>query len=302
MTDLLTTPVVPDTATAATTRQVAPGPAAGTSLDAVDPGTGLRSAIYEGTLSHRRPGPVPHAFRTDVVMAWLALEELPHALDGHPLWSARRPAPVRYRRADFHGPAAVPLEAAVRDTVAAATGARPEGPIRLLAGLRTWGWSFNPIAFYFVLTPDRTAVEALVAEVTNTPWHERHAYVLPVGAPTPAAPLRFAKALHVSPFLDLDLDHELSFSAPGGSRLTIAMDDRRGEDLVFAARLRLDRRPLDRSTMGEVLRRHPVPAQRVSAGIYRQALALARKGAPFRRHPRHTDPDHPSPRSARSTS
>lgn len=261
------------------------------SLDRRDPSTGLVSCLYEGSLDHVRTVDVDHGFTTEVAMAYLALEELPEALDGHPLWSARRPAPMRYRRQDFHGPPGVPLDDAVRATVAEATGRRPLGPIRLLAHLRTWGWSFNPIAFYFVLTPDARRVDTLVAEVTNTPWHERHAYVLPVGAPDHHAGTRFAKALHVSPFLDMDLEHDLSFSAPGADDLTICMDDWRGGERAFAATLQLHRHPLDRASMGATLRRHPVPAQRVSAGIYREAVKLRLKGAPFRRHPKHTRPE-----------
>ena len=248
------------------------------------------SALYEGTLHHVRLDETRHEFTYRVLMAWLDLDELPEALDAHPLWSARRPAPVRFDRRDFHGPPEVPLDVAVRDTVAEVLGHRPTGPIRMLAHLRTWGWAFNPIAFYFVLTPDGSEVDVLVAEVTNTPWHERHAYVIPVGAPSLPDPVRFPKELHVSPFMDLDLDHEFSFSEPGAERLTIAMDDRRGDDHVFAATLDLHRLPLDRATMGRALRQHPLPAQRVSAGIYVEALKLWWKHAPFRHHPAKVGP------------
>jgi hypothetical protein len=245
----------------------------------------VHSALYEGTLSHARFGTPSHTFDYRVLLAWLDLAELPGALDAHPLWSARRAAPIRFRREDFHGDPDVPLDQAVRATVETATGHRPTGPIRMLAHLRTWGWSFNPIAFYFAFTPDGAAVDTLVAEVTNTPWHERHAYVLPVGAPEVDQPIRFPKALHVSPFMDLDLDHSLAFSHPGADELTIRMDDWRGEDHVFAAELDLHRLPLDRPTMGRALWQHPLPAQRVSAGIYWEALKLRAKHAPFRRHP-----------------
>lgn len=243
------------------------------------------SALYEGTLSHARFGTPAHAFDYRVLMAWLDLAELPQALDAHPLWSARHLAPVRFRRQDFHGDPHVPLDLAVRSTIEGSTGHRPTGPIRMLAHLRTWGWSFNPIAFYFALTPDGDAVDTLLAEVTNTPWHERHAYVLPIGAPQVDRPLRFPKAMHVSPFMDLDLDHSLAFTEPGGEHLAIRMDDWRGDEHVFAAALRLHRLPLDRRAMGRALRQHPLPAQRVSAGIYWEALKLRAKSAPFRRHP-----------------
>lgn len=260
-------------------------------FDAPDPSTGLRSALYEGTLAHARLAATGHAFSYHVAMAWLALEELPQALDAHPLWSARRPAPMRFRREDFHGAPGVPLDDAIRATIAETTGQLPTGPIRLLAHLRTWGWTFNPIVFYFVLTADGTAVDTLLAEVTNTPWHERHAYVLPIGRQAAPDAIRFPKQLHVSPFMDMDLDHAISFTAPGAPSTTVHMDDWRGPDRVFTATLRLERRPMDRHSMGSVLRRNPLPAQRVSAGIYREALKLRLKGAPFRRHPQPSSPD-----------
>ena len=247
--------------------------------------TPAHSALYEGTLAHARFGTPSHSFDYRVLMAWLDLAEVPGALDAHPLWSDRRPAPVRFRRQDFHGDPATPLDRAVRDTIEHELGHRPSGPIRLLAHLRTWGWSFNPIAFYFAFAPDGTTVDALLAEVTNTPWHERHAYVLPVGAADLDQPVRFPKALHVSPFMDLDLDHSLAFTRPGAEELVIRMDDWRGDQHVFAAELDLHRLPLDRPTMARALRQHPLPAQRVSAGIYWEALKLRAKHAPFRRHP-----------------
>jgi DUF1365 family protein len=251
----------------------------------------LRSALYEGTVGHARLDDVGHAFTYRVLMAWLDLSDLPGALDAHPLWSARRPAPVRFRRSDFHGDPSVPLDDAVRTTIEAQLGRRPTGPIFLLAHLRTWGWSFNPIAFYVAFAPDGSGeVEALLAEVTNTPWNERHAYVMAVDAHEVDEPVRFPKAMHVSPFLDLDLDHSFAFGRFGADHLEIRMDDWRGDDRTFAATLDLHRLPLDRPTMGRMLRRHPLPAQRVSAGIYLEALKLRAKHAPFRRHPAKVGP------------
>ncbi len=279
-----------------------------------DPSAEARSALYEGTIGHQRHIDVGHGFSQPIVMAYLDLDEVGHVFDTHPLWSSHRPAPVRFRREDMHGDPAVPLDVAIRRTVAAQLDASPAGPIRVLTHLRHWGWTFNPISLYFCFDPADTRVETVVAEVTNTPWGERHAYVLPFPEPARAEDegVRFAKAMHVSPFMDMELDHVLRFSPPGAEHLTVEMDDRAprhravaespregtaqprpvGADplglsgeLVFSARLSLDRLPLDRDSMSHVLRHHAVPSHRVSAGIYRHALRLWRQGAPFRHHP-----------------
>ena len=52
---------------------------------------------------------------------------------------------------------------------------------------------------------------------------------MPVHAAEVPEPVRFPKAMHVSPFLDLDLDHSFAFTPFGGDRVTVRMDDWRGD-------------------------------------------------------------------------
>ena len=66
------------------------------------------SAVYEGWIRHRRFEPVEHSFRYRFFLTYLDLDELPGALDSFPLYSARRPAPARFRRAGW------PLDAQVQ--------------------------------------------------------------------------------------------------------------------------------------------------------------------------------------------
>ena len=136
------------------------------------------SVIYEGLVRHRRLGEVQHSFRYRVFMTLLDLDELPELFDRHPLYSARRPAPVRFRRSDYLGDPDVPLAESARRLVEARTGHRPEGPVRLLTHLRYLGRSFNPVSFYYLYDRAGERVEAVIAEVTNIPWRERHAYVV----------------------------------------------------------------------------------------------------------------------------
>ena len=135
--------------------------------------------MYEGTVLHRRVGPgTAHEFTYRVVMPLLYLDEIESVTRLYPLWSDRRPSPVWFRREDFLGDRATALPDFVRSLVEERSGLRPMGPVALLANLRTWGWLFNPISLYFCTGADGQEVEALVAEVENTPWHERHVYVV----------------------------------------------------------------------------------------------------------------------------
>src|SRR4051794_31858262 len=136
------------------------------------------SATYSGAVTHRRHLPVTHSFEYRQTLLYLDLEEVPDLMGRAQLWSARRPAPGWFRRADYLGDPRVPLATAVRSLVAERTGTRPGGPIRLLAHARTFGHCFNPVAFYFCFGDDPHEVEAVVAHVTSTPWGDDHAYVI----------------------------------------------------------------------------------------------------------------------------
>jgi len=239
----------------------------------------LRSAVYEGQVVHHRLSPVDHRFTYRIAMVLLDLSEIDAVCQLHPLWSAERGNAVSFRRRDYLGDPGVPLDEAVRDLVEDRTGSRPAGPVAVLTQLRTWGWLFNPITTYYCYDPTGTTVDTTVVEVTNTPWHERTAYVL-VGTGSH----RVAKGMHVSPFLPMDLTHRFAIGEPG-VRLTLGVDDFSGDDLVFTARLSLIRLPDGRESQGRLLWRFPLMTMRVSWGIYRQALALRRKGVPFHRHP-----------------
>ncbi len=241
--------------------------------------TPVRSAVYDGMVSHHRFEPVDHRFSYRIAMVYLDLAEIDLVCALHPLWSAEAANAVSYRRSDYLGDPSVPLDTAVRDLVEERSGHRPVGPIGLLTHVRTWGWLFNPISVYYCFGTDGTTVDRVVVEVTNTPWHERTAYVLP-GTGSHVVD----KQLHVSPFLPMDLRHRFVIGEPG-TRLMLGVDDLRGDELVFSASMVLDGRTADRRALGRILWRFPLMTMRVSWGIYRQALALKRRGATFHRHP-----------------
>ena len=213
------------------------------------------SALYEGWVRHRRLDPVEHDFRYRLCMAYLDLGELPELLDRVPLWSARRPAPAWFRRRDY-------------------LDVEHDGPVRLLTQVRTFGHLFNPVSLYYCFDRSGENVERVIAEVTNTPWGERHAYELD------GLDATVRKDFHVSPFLGMDSEYRIRMSTPGES-LRVHMESRRDGQVDFDATLALSRRELS----PWALLRYPLMSMRVVAGIYAQAVRLKLKGAPYHPHP-----------------
>lgn len=255
----------------------------------------MNSCLYEGRLRHRRFTPRPHAFEYRVCYAFLDLDELDRVFAGRWLWSTQRPAPVRFRREDYLGDPATPLKAAVSARVREATGLAADGPVRLLTHLRHFGHVFNPVSFYFCYDREDREVIAIVAEVTNTPWGQRHAYVLerPASAAPSSPLLRFelAKDFHISPFMPMDLRYDWRFLLPG-ERLSVHMENHDANGKLFDATLALERRPVDALHCARALARYPLMPLRVVTAIYWQALRLWLKRTPFYPHPDSTGTPH----------
>lgn len=246
-----------------------------------------RSAIYEGWVSHRRHAPRRHHFRYRQGMLYLDLDEVPEVFDGHPFWSARKPAAAWFRRADYLGPPEVPLAEAVRAEIERRRGVRPTGAVRVLTHPRYWGVCFNPVTFYYVFAADGERVEWILADVTNTPWGQKHAYVLgPFGGTDELGPWRpvTPKEFHVSPFLGMDMEYRWLLQPPGET-LLIGIENHDAGAKVFDATFSLRRRPLDRSGLDRLVWGYPWQTVKVVSAIYWQALRLWLKRIPYVPHP-----------------
>jgi hypothetical protein len=252
----------------------------------------MHSALYIGLLRHRRFAPRAHEFSRRLFMMYVDLAELPEVFRGRWLWSTQRPALAWLRREDYLGEASESIDSAVRARIAARTGMRPAGPIRMLTHLRYFGVAFNPVTIYYCFDPTDSRIESIVAEITNTPWNERHAYVLTAAERKPQARLlryRFAKAFHVSPFLPMDVNYDWRFSVPA-QRLTVHMENLAQDRKLFDATLDLARHEITGSALAKALAAFPCMTASVLGSIYWQALRLWLKRIPFYSHPaRNTD-------------
>ncbi|MGH8042654.1 MAG: DUF1365 domain-containing protein [Rudaea sp.] len=249
--------------------------------------TPLASCLYEGWVRHRRHAPHAHAFRYRMYLLYLDLTELDRVFTKRWLWSVNRRNLAEFRRSDYLGDPDIPLDQAVRARIHEVCGRAPGGPIRLLTHLRTCGHCFNPVSFYYCYADDGTTLDTIVAEITNTPWKERHSYVLPVAkAERHGAALRwdFRKDFHVSPFMPMQRDYAWRFTAPDDA-LRLHMDVLDGAKRDFDATLVLQRKPLTGANLARVLLRFPAMTLRIVAAIHWQALLILLRRNPVYTHP-----------------
>lgn len=240
-----------------------------------------RSALYVGEVRHHRRRPKVHAFRYPVFMAFLNLDRLDELAGVSRLVAHNRFAWAAVHDADF-----LPdrTEATLREKVDAAVQA--EGLPRahrvfLLGNLRYLGWAFNPVCYFYGFDAEGR-ICWICAEVTNTPWKERHRYwMVPESN---RLSFEVAKAMHVSPFMPMGLRYRWTFSAPGEG-LTVHMGLYDQDVLCFDAILRMERRPWSASEVGRTLVRYPWMTLKVMAAIHWEALWLWIKRIPVFTHP-----------------
>lgn len=247
----------------------------------------LHSALYIGHVQHRRLRPLQHQFRYRLFMLYLDLAELDQVFHKRWLWSTRRAALARFDRRDHFGDPAVPLDQSVRALVERETGHRPTGPIRLLTHLRYFAYCFNPISIYYCF--DRhNDLTALVAEVSNTPWGERHCYVMASSQADRDHHYHLSKTLPVSPFMPMALDYDWRCNVPSRT-LAVHMNVLQNQEKLFDATLALRRKTITTWSLAQALLQFPWMSAKVILAIYWEALRLWLKRLPIYDHIPFTD-------------
>lgn len=276
----------------------------------------LNSAIYVGSVRHRRFVPIKHEFTYPLFMLSLDLDELDQLIKMKWYLGTSIFHPVRYKRSDFYEPQGGDLKQAVvnRVQVDFHRYGLAEVEIKrvvLLTHLRYFNFTFNPVSFYYCYDAHDQLV-AIQAEITNTPWKERHSYVLPVSECARGSTrgeiayeafaaskqtkhaFRFEKEFHVSPFNPMNMFYRWVFSSPNESLLvhmdntmmSKGMSEGQKAEKHFDATLTMDKLDLNKN-LGRTLIRYPFMTVKIVAGIYWQALKLYIKRSPFYSNPKH---------------
>lgn len=253
----------------------------------------MDSSLYFGKISHHRKSPKVHNLEYDVYMAHLFLDELPRVFSNRWLWSVNRPNFCNFQRSDYHRPEVNSLDQAVRETLSGQLEQKIKGRISILTHLRTFGYCFNPVTFYYLWEEDLSIPAAVMTEITNTPWGERYAkcFRWEKSASSSRTQHEFSKEFHVSPFIGMDVKYDWRFLNPQ-EKSHVDMFLRQNGELFFSAHLRLKRKIINSANLAWALIRFPFMTLQVAIAIYWNALLLWLKGCPFYSHPKHLETTH----------
>jgi DUF1365 family protein len=238
----------------------------------------LNSGIYSGSVRHRRYAKIFHQFSYRIYMMGLDLDELEQADKMSHLFGRRWFNPIRFQEQDYIKYESGSLKQRIERKVTTLGGKwSQKNRVMMLAQCRCLGLYFSPINFYFCYNEEKKC-EYMLAEVSNTPWKERHYYLIPIGSK-----MRAKKDFHVSPFMEMDMDYHWQITPP--DRKALVHIENHQTHKVFDATLILKKQALNAKQLRATLVSLPSMTLKIVLSIYWQALKLFIKRVPFVSHP-----------------
>jgi len=244
------------------------------------------SALYIGSVAHRRLRPKKHSLRYRVFSLLIDIDELPDLSERLQLFSLRKFGLFSLDPTDYLFEKTGDLRGEIQRILSDAGLMADNGPILLLTMPRVLGYGFNPLSIFFCHKEDGS-LHAIIYEVHNT-FGESHCYLFPVENQSQTLSHACSKEFYVSPFLPMDLAYSFRIRPPGDSyTISIAVADEDG-DLLIATQ-RLLRHELDDLSLARVFLTYPLLTLKVIAGIHYEALLIWLKGIGL--HARPAPPD-----------
>ena len=244
-----------------------------------------KSGIYQGVVSHTRFSPKYHQFSYKISMLGILLDELDQITERHSLFGNQWFNPVRFNEKDYIKSEPGSLKLRIVNKVKSLGGEWDGHKVLMVVQCRCLGLYFSPINFYYCFDQNDDCL-LMLAEVSNTPWNERHYYLVNVPKRTEKAQSDrkniSKKDFHVSPFMELSMNYHWNVTHPS-EKLFINIKNMtlESQEKVFEANMKLTKQPLKTLTLVKSWLSLPFTIIKIVSLIYWQALRLFIKRIPI---------------------
>ena len=240
------------------------------------------SAIYQGTVMHRRIKPKKHKFKYNVFSLLIDLNELKFLDQNIKGFNYNRFGLLSFYNKDYGLGSKEPLQTWVTAVLHKAGLSIEGGCIKLLCYPRILGYTFNPIANYFCYNSDGALI-AILVEVSNT-FHEKHCYLINTHNQKAIVRHSQKKCLYVSPFIDMEMTYNFRI-VPPSEIISISINESDSIGKLLYASFSGKRTPLRKWSVIISLLKYPLMTLKIIAAIHWEAFRLWRKGVPLVHHP-----------------
>lgn len=258
----------------------------------------MQSSIYKGKVRHRRFFPKNHEFTYPLYMMGINVDDVLSnkltsvsrlfAFNKFSWLSFNSNDYLRQKQSDD-----MDLKQTVWKTVAEMKtidfDETEQGEILFLGQCRCLGLYFSPINLFYCYD-NNVACRFILAEVSNTPWNQKHYYLL---ENINDKSITHEKNFHVSPFMRMDVDYKWVIKPPS-ENLSVHIESiskniehsHLADNKLFDATMNLKRMDFTANNIRATLLRQPMMTLLIVIHIYWQALRLFLKKVPFVPYPK----------------